>query len=342
MMNKTLQRFAAAVTLVCTTALPSFAADVTLRVSNWLPPSHPIVKDIVIPWGEKVKEVTEGRVEVTLLDAPLGPPAAHFDLVAQGIADLGFATHAYTPGRFGLTGIGELPFLTPNAEAASVAFWRVWEKMLKEKGEHDGVKIVSLWGHGPGMLFMGKKAASPLADLKGSKIRIAGDVTSQLVTNLGMSPIQAPSSETYEILHNGIADGIVFPPESIEFFKLTDTVTSALAVDGGMYNVSFFFAMNQAKFDALSPEDQAAIDAISGEALARVAGKAWDAADAKGMEALKGKVTFLDATPEDRKALEDASNSIYAEVKAKYDAKGVDFDAALALYKEELAKVAAE
>lgn len=341
-MSHFFKRFAAAAALACTTALPAFAADVTLRVSNWLPVSHPVVKDIVIPWGEKVKEVTEGRVEVVLLDAPLGPPPAHFDLVANGIADIGFATHPYTPGRFGLTALGELPFLSPNSTAASVAFWRTWDAMLKEKGEHNGVKVVSLWSHGPGMLFMGKKPASPLANLTGSKIRIAGDITNQLVTNLGMSSIQAPSSESYELLHNGIADGIVFPPESIDFFKLTDAVSSALTVEGGLYNVTFFLAMNQAKFDALSPADQAAIDAISGEALARIAGKAWDDADAKGMAALQGKVTFTEATAEDRAALDKASESIYADVRAKYDARGVDFDKALDMYKAELAKVLAE
>lgn len=341
-MSHVVRRFAAAALLACTTAMPALAADTTLRVSNWLPPSHPIVKDIILPWADQVKEATEGRVEVVLLDAPLGPPPAHFDLVANGIADIGFATHAYTPGRFGLTGLGELPFLTPNSTAASVAFWRTWEAMLQEKGEHNGVKVLALWGHGPGMLFMGKKPASPLADLKGSKIRIAGDITNQLVTNLGMSSIQAPSSETYELLHNGIADGIVFPPESIDFFKLTDTVTSAVAVDGGMYNVTFFLAMNQGKFDALSETDRAAIDKVSGEALVRMAGKAWDEADAKGMTALEGKVTFLQPTADDMAALEKASESIYADVRKKFEAKGVDFDKALEMYKAELAKVQAE
>lgn len=341
-MSHVIRRFAAAALLACTTAMPALAADTTLRVSNWLPPSHPIVKDIILPWADQVKQATEGRVEVVLLDAPLGPPPAHFDLVANGIADIGFATHAYTPGRFGLTGLGELPFLTPNSTAASVAFWRTWEAMLQDKGEHAGVKVLALWGHGPGMLFMGKKPASPLADLKGSKIRIAGDITNQLVTNLGMSSIQAPSSETYELLHNGIADGIVFPPESIDFFKLTDTVTSAVAVEGGMYNVTFFLAMNQGKFDALSETDRAAIDKVSGEALVRMAGKAWDEADAKGMTALEGKVTFLEPTADDMAALEKASESIYADVRGKFAAKGVDFDKALEMYKAELAKVQAE
>ena len=58
------------------------AQETTLRLSNWLPMSHPIVKDIVVPWAEAVEEATGGRVAVQILDAPLGPPPAHFDLAA--------------------------------------------------------------------------------------------------------------------------------------------------------------------------------------------------------------------------------------------------------------------
>ena len=120
------------------------AQEVTLRLSNWLPPSHPVVKDIMVPWAEQVKEATEGRVAVQILDAPLGPPPAHFDLVASGAADLGFSAHSYTPGRFALTEIAELPFLTPSSEANSVALWNVWSQMLADKGEHLGSVCVDI------------------------------------------------------------------------------------------------------------------------------------------------------------------------------------------------------
>lgn len=323
-------------------AAPLAAQDVTLRLSNWLPVSHPVVKDIFVPWAEQVKEATEGRVVVQILDAPLGPPPAHFDLVASGAADLGFSAHSYTAGRFALTDLLELPFLTPGAEVSSVAFWRTWEAMLAEKNEHAGVKVLGLFGHGPGQLFTTAKPVSPVSGLQGAKIRVAGPVTNELVKNLGMVAIQAPSSESYELLHNGVADGIVFPYESVPFFKLDDTVKQALTVEGGMYNVSFFFAMNQARYDSLSEADRAAIDKVSGEALVRMAGQAWDAADAAGREVLEGKVNFTAAEGEDLAALQAASDSIYAEVRTKYEAKGVDFDAALAMFKDEIAKLQAE
>lgn len=335
-------RLASSALALVLTASAGLAADVTLRLSNWLPPSHPVVKDIMVPWAESVKEATEGRVEVQILDAPLGPPPAHFDLVQSGAADIGFSAHSYTPGRFALTEIAELPFLTPSSTANSVALWRTWEAMLAEKGEHQGVKVLALFSHGPGHLFTTSREVTPLDGLKGAKIRVAGAVTDQLVQGLGMVSVQAPSSESYELLSNGIADGIVFPYESVPFFKLDSLVKHGLRAEGGLYNVSFFMVMNEARFNALSEADRAAIDKVSGEALVRLAGKAWDEADAAGLTTLDSTVAFHDASAEEMTVLQGAADAIYASVRAKYEEKGVDFDAALAMFKDELAKVAAE
>ena len=332
-------KIVASALLALACAASASAQEVTLRLSNWLPPSHPVVKDIMVPWAAQVAEATEGRVAVQILDAPLGPPPAHFDLVASGAADLGFSAHSYTPGRFALTEIAELPFLTPSSEANSVALWNVWSQMLADKGEHAGVKVLGLFGHGPGHLFTTKRAVSPLDQLKGAKIRVAGAVTDQLVQGLDMVSVQAPSSESYELLANGVADGIVFPYESVPFFKLDGLVTNGLRVPGGLYNVSFFFVMNQARFDSLSEADRAAIEKVSGEALAHLAGKAWDTADAAGLAALEGKVAFHDADEAELAVIKGDADAIYDRVRQNYAAKGVDFDAALALFQAELAKV---
>ena len=45
--------------------------------------------------------------------------------------------------------------------------------------------------------------------------------------------------------------------------------------------------MNEDKWNKLPKQDQDAILSVSGEALARLAGKSWDAADKGGFEALK-------------------------------------------------------
>lgn len=323
-------------------SVAALAQETVLRMSNWLPPSHPIVRDMMIPWADQVKEATGGRVTVQILDAPLGPPPAHFDLAANGAADITYGVHGYTPGRFALTEIAELPFLGDTSESVSVGLWRVFESSLAKAEEHKGAKVLGVFTHGPGMLFTKGRAVTPLDGLAGAKIRVAGNITNRLAEAMGMVSIQAPSPQSYEILSGGVADGIFFPAESIPFFKLDSLVDTALRAEGGLYNVSFFFVMNQAKFDSLSDADKAAIESVSGEAFARMAGKAWDAADAKGMEVIGPTVTFHDATDAELSTLKEKAQPIFDSVAAAYQAKGVDFEATLAELKKQIAAVATE
>src|SRR5678815_4999968 len=67
---------------------------------------------------------------------------------------------------------------------------------------------------------------------------------------------------------------------------------------GGFYSSSFGFFMNEDKWNKLSKQDQDAILSVSGEHIARLAGKSWDAADKGGLEALKAaNVTIIEASP---------------------------------------------
>ncbi|HJN21893.1 MAG TPA: ABC transporter substrate-binding protein, partial [Alphaproteobacteria bacterium] len=103
------------------------AAETVLRLSNWVPQSHVITRNILAPWAKDVVRVTDGRVRVEMLKTPLGKPPAHYDIARDGLADITIGVHGYTPGRFILTQIAELPFLSDSAEALSVAYWRVHE-----------------------------------------------------------------------------------------------------------------------------------------------------------------------------------------------------------------------
>jgi len=274
---------------VVAVALPAaaLAADTTLTVSNWLPPSHPIVKDIVVPWGEAVEAATEGRVAVEVMAAPIGKPPAQYDLVADGAADIGYGVHGYTPNRFGLTTIAELPFLTESSEKLSVAYQEVQDEFLAAADEHKGVHLLAVWVHGPGNIYTTDGAVSSVADLEGKKMRVGGGLANMVAQRLGIVPVSAPSPQVYEILSNGVADGILFPPESVPFFKIDSVLKHGVDVPGGLYNTSFFMIMNADTWDGLSDADKAAIDDLSGVALAKRAGQAWDAADAAGQEAMK-------------------------------------------------------
>ncbi|WP_366657172.1 TRAP transporter substrate-binding protein [Fodinicurvata sp. EGI_FJ10296] len=309
----------------------------TLRVANWLPPSHPIVRDMVQPWAANVEEATEGRVTVDILDAPLGPPPAHFDMAADGIADVTFGVHGYTPGRFTLTQMVEVPFLGDSAEALSVAYWRVHEEHLAEANEHEGVQVLGVFTHGPGHIFNTVQPVEAVEDLDGMKLRVGGGIVSQVADLLNVVTVPAPSTETYELLSNGVADGILFPHESVPFFNLEGVLEYGTIVPGGLYNTSFFFVMNADRFDALSAEDQEAIMSVSGEDFSRMAGRAWDEADAAGLEAIEeAGIEMITASDAMIDSLRETLSPVEEGLVESMNEAGVDGGAALEMFRAEV------
>lgn len=317
-------------------------AQTQLRMANWLPPTHPLMADVMVPYAEAIEEATEGRVTVEVLDAPLGPPPAHYEFAVNGVADITYGVHGYTPGRFVVTQLAELPFLGDSAEAVSVGYWRVHEDMLAAAGEQDDVHVLGVFTHGPGQIFASGRDLSGEAPLDGAKMRVGGGVVSEVASAMGAAPVQAPSSEAYQLLSGGVADGILFPFESIGFFRLDEVVDQGLVVPGGLYNTSFFVVMNRGRWDALSEEDRAAIESVSGEALARRAGRAWDAADAAGRDGMEGQVTLSEATPEQVAAFEETLRPVIDATLAEIDAAGVDAQAAREALRAAIEEASAE
>ncbi|MFD1344054.1 TRAP transporter substrate-binding protein [Litorisediminicola beolgyonensis] len=319
----------------------SGAAETVLTLNSWLPPSHPQVSELVLPFAAEIEEVTEGRVKVTVLPAPMGPPPATYDLVKNGVVDIGYTVQGYTPGRFKTSAVAEMPFLTSDAVVSSVAYQRVHDAMLAEAGEYEGVKVLAVHTHGPGQIFSSSMIES-VDDIQGQKIRVGSIVAHDLAKLLGAVPVEGPSSKAYELLSQKVADGIFFPWETVNFFSLGDIVKSAFVAEGGVYNTAFMMVMNQAKWDSISPEDQAAIETIIGEPLVRKAGEMWNAADAAGRASLEGSLAIYDASEDDIAALRERFAPVVEANIALVSEAGVDGQAAYEMLLSEIEKLEAE
>lgn len=317
-------------------------AETTLTVANWLPPSHPLVSEVIVPMTEQIAEATAGDVVANILPAPLGPPAAHFDFAVNGVADITFGVQGYNAGRFKTTSIAEVPFLGDSAEDISVGYWRTYEKMLKDAGEYDDVKVLAVFTHGPGEIFLKDGDASSVDLLDGKKLRVGGGIVHEVASTLGAVPVEGPSSKAYELLSQGVADGILFPYESVNFFKLIPQLEVGVSVPGGLYNTSFYIVMNKGKWDSLTPEQQTQIDSVTGEALARMAGQMWDRADAMGLAEMAGATIVSPATDMQVAAWTEKLAPVVDAKVEEVSETGLDGVAALALLKSEIAAAAAE
>ena len=333
-------------TLVATIAFfagaPGASAQTVLTMSSWVPPTHSLTRDVLVVWAQQVEKATNGRVKFQMLPKHPSAPPGTFDAVRDGLVDVSFVTASYTPARHVLPLMAELPGAGATAEINSVAFSRIHWKYFQPANEYKGVKLLGVFTHGPGQIFTVKKQVASVADLAGMKIRSGGGISEASAKLLGASPFFKPAPESYELLSSGIADGIFFPIESIKSFNLDKVIHYATFFPGGFYSSSFGFFMNEDKWNKLSKQDQDAIWSVSGEHLARLAGKSWDAADRVGLDALKAaNVTILEASPTFVAEVHQRTAPLVQEWIKSATAKGVDGAKAWAEYRDELKKVAA-
>jgi TRAP-type C4-dicarboxylate transport system substrate-binding protein len=233
--------------------------------------------------------------------------------------------HGYNPGRFVTTKIIELPGYDGNAEAASVAYWRSFEKFFAQADEHRGVKVVGLMTHGPGQIHTVDPVNS-LADVSGLKLRIGGGVAADVGQALGASGIQVPAPKVYETIASHAADGTMLPFEARKSFKLTEIAKNAYEMPGGFYRGSFAIIMNNDKFNSFPQDIQDALMGVFGEQTSRMAGKVWDAIDEEGRAATSAASdnTVVVASESDQAAYKETTATIIANVIAEVAATGID------------------
>ena len=296
-MFRLLSRFPRASLLACAAALLCLpaAAQTVLTASSWVPPSH-VLSEVQKDWCAQIEQKTVGKLKCNILPRAVTAPPGTFEAVRNGVVDVSFSVHGYTPGRFATTQMAEFPFLGNSSEAVSVAFARAYAKQPAMAEEHKGVKVLTVFTHGPGVVYNIRRPITKVDDLAGLKFRVGGGMVNEVGKALGMNITLKPSTESYELLSTGVMDGTLFPAESVESFKIEKVIKHATFFPGGLYNTSFVFMMNQAKYDALAPELKRAVDELSGETLARQFGRGWDRVDRRGMAFMQANgVAFVKA-----------------------------------------------
>ncbi len=320
-------------------ATAAMAQDVTLRMSTWLPPQHHLVADTLPTWFAAIEEASGGTLRIKIDPAPIAKPPGQYDVVRDGAADLSYHVMAYTPGPFEIVRGVELPFLSPNAEIGSQAAFDWYDRNIGFDKEFDDVKVITLMVHGPGAVHT-KKPINSLEDLAGVKLRVGGGGV-RMSEALGATPVAMPAPAAYEAIQKGVADGALFPFESIKGFRLGELLDYHLEIPGGLYTTPFAIVMNRAKFDSLSAEHQKVLTDVGGIAGAKILGAGWDRADVAGRAAaLEQGGTVNQLSDAELARWKETIEFMNADWIAKADAAGLDGAALLADLKATMAKYA--
>jgi TRAP-type C4-dicarboxylate transport system substrate-binding protein len=239
-------------------ATGALAQDKTfeLKLSHWVPPSHPLQKALE-DWGASVEKDSGGTIKYKVYPAQqLGKAFDHYDMARDGIADLTYINPGYQPGRFPIIGAGELPFLMTNAKGGTQALDAWYRKYAAQ--EMKDVKFCLAFVHDPGAFHSRSKKIVVPDDIKGMKIRPAHATMATFVTQLGGTNVQASAPEVRDVLEKGVADAVTFPWGSVVLFGI-DKVTK-YHLDVPLYVTTFAFVFNKDKYNQMSAAQKKVID----------------------------------------------------------------------------------
>jgi TRAP-type C4-dicarboxylate transport system substrate-binding protein len=274
------------------------------------------------PLKKELEEKSKGRIKVTIHPGgALANAPAHYENVVAGAFDIGWTLQGYTPGRFPLSGIVEMPFLWSSAQQATGVFWQMFEELPPLQNEYRDVKVLAIWTHDLGQLYTTSKPVRTLQDLRGLKIRAPGPVQVSMLRALGAVPVTMPAGEIYDALERGVVDGLVIGLSAIKGFRLDQVVKHATLANS--YVAAMIVAMNPESYKKLSIEDRALLDSLTGRRMAMLGAKNYDEEAGDGLEALKkAKANIYQLTPAEMEKWKQATAQVSKEWLKEMESKG--------------------
>jgi TRAP-type C4-dicarboxylate transport system substrate-binding protein len=265
---------------------PATAQDYRLTLHHFLGERAPAHHQMLVPWAERVQDLSNGAVAIDIFPAmTLGgrPP----ELAAQardGVVDLVWTLNGYTPGLFPRTEVFELPTVFMNDPAATnLAMRAMFETHLAD--DYAGLEVMFLHVHAGNGLQMVDADIQLIDDLAGLRLRTPSRSGAWVIEALGATPVAMPVPDLPQALARGVIDGALIPWEIIPALRLQEQTQYQIeGTDQVRFGTSVFqVSMNQATWNDLPANIQAAFRAASDEAWLQEVGDLWRAADDFGI-----------------------------------------------------------
>jgi TRAP-type C4-dicarboxylate transport system substrate-binding protein len=278
-------RFIAAALAIALAATTAQAEETNLIFASASPAGSEVSLEFMKPWAERINAQGKGVLHIDYREGfAIADISSAYDRVLQDAVQVSFMLPGLVAGKFPRTQVASLPYVAGNnAEAASVALWRLYADGPLAK-EYDRVRPLAMSSISQASVHLLKPIAGPTA-LGGLKIMATSKTMADVVTHLGAAPISLATFQLYEALQRRTVDGAITGWPSFQPFKLIEVTTYHIDAPLGSSVAVVFMA--KAKYDALSPEARAILDANSGEGASRDFGKMWDRVADRARELLR-------------------------------------------------------
>lgn len=339
-MNRTIVAVSAAATALALAA-PAAAQEINLKLAHFVIPQHPYAK-LLQEWVDLVAKKSGDKVKITIFpNQQMGPGPRYADLARSGQADITWFVHGFTPGRFPLTDISNVPYLFGSGEIGSKVMNDPAVRAHLDK-EHQGLKPLQIYTHQPGQIHTSKSPVKKAEDLKGLRIRFASPVVRDFIAELGGTPVGIPSPEIVENMQKGTLDGAFIDYGGAGIAFRMGPVTK-FTTEMYSYVVSFCTCMNQRSWESLGAANQKLfLDALEELGGAGEPGKRFDSIDGPGKDAMiKAGTEIIKLPAEEDAKFRKAATAVTEKLLADLEKKGQPARAVHKLMAELAAKHAA-
>jgi len=302
------------------------AQEVVLKVAHFLTPTTPAHVKFIAPWCEKIEAQSQGRMKCQLYPAMSlgGTPQQLLNQVRDGVADVVWTLPGYTPGRFPITEVFELPFFSTSYEATSRALWDFVEGSAAS--EFSGLRPIATWSAGPYLLHFRNKQVHTLEDLKGLKVRTPSRLGNKMLAALGATPVGMPAPQMTEGLAKGVIDGALLPWEVVPALKIQELTKYHAEPTGSiaLSTATTIFVMSQKKYDSLPADLKKVIDDNRGREVSAFAASQLAAAGEASREiTVKNGNTVYQIAPAELERWKQTTAPVAQEWIKDMDAKGL-------------------
>ena len=242
-------------------------AQTELKLAHAAPETD-LQQTLSLFFKEQVEARTNGSVTVTIFpQGQLGNDQAMIDGARSGIIDIVMTGLNNLSGLVPDAGAFELPFMFPNRDLAyKVLDGEVGQGVSAQFTQH-GLKMLGYPENGYRNMTNNRGPIRVPADVAGLNMRVNNSkALNDMFAALGANPTQLPVAELYTALETGVVDAQDHPIGIVLSFKFNE-VQKYLSLSQHAYS-ALALAMNDAKFNGLTADEQKVILEVGAEAVA--------------------------------------------------------------------------
>ena len=248
-----------ALALACALAAGTASAQTTLRLSTYVNEAD-IRYEGFTHFADLVAEKTGGSVTVEVFaSSTLHGWSEGVDSVQGGVSDISWINADNRLPCYAVTSLYPAHVSLENQVALDAAY----AELVRDEAANAGLVPLINSNYSYDQEWWFEEPIDDIGALDGKLVRSIGPLVSMMIESWGGEPVFVAPKEVFQSAERGVVDGINMGVATYSSWKLWTVMP--YMVNANLFYGNIQYMMNKAKFDALTPEEQAALTEAASE-----------------------------------------------------------------------------